>query len=231
MFSKLIEKIYNFFDSFHSARLSTFYSKKNFDFVIDVGSHKGEFITKIIKTDTPAILFEPQINLHKELIKNTAVKDIRKIFPYALDKENISRKFYVNKLSSTSSVNAPDTSSAWIKLKKILLGGNLISEIKDMETRTLDDVFYNKFDEKDSFSNILLKIDVEGFEYNVLQGAKELLISKKVRYVQLENARYQIYKNSKKDLAMFLEEFGYKKVKSFLFPLLNFSDDIYELKS
>lgn len=231
MFSKFIETIYNFFDNFHSKRLSIFYSKKNFDFVIDVGSHKGEFITKIIKTDIPAILFEPQMNLHKELIKNTAAQDIRKIYPYALDKENMSRKFYVNKLSSTSSVNAPDASSAWIRFKKFVLGGNLISEVKDMETRTLDDIFQNKFDEKDSFFNILLKIDVEGFEYNVLQGAKELLTSRKVRYIQLENARYQIYKNRKKDLALFLNEFGYKKVKSFLFPLLNFSDDIYELES
>ena len=67
--SFLVENIYNFFDLFHTWRLRKFYSEKDFDLVIDVGSHKGEFINRVINKYIPIYSFEPQRQVRKSLKK------------------------------------------------------------------------------------------------------------------------------------------------------------------
>ena len=77
-------------------------------------------------------------------------------------------------------------------------------------------------------SKILLKIDVEGNEINVLEGAKKILINRNITYVQVENAKNKIYEsNNQEKVHEFLIKLGYIKIKSYLYPTLSFSDDIY----
>ena len=82
--SYIVENIYNFFDSFHSRRLRKFYSKRNFDLVIDVGSHKGEFIYKVINKRIPIYSFEPQSKVRDYLKKNTLNNNVIKYYEYAI---------------------------------------------------------------------------------------------------------------------------------------------------
>ena len=91
--------------------------------------------------------------------------------------------------------------------------------------RTLDEIFINK-----KIFDIFLKIDVEGFELNVLKGAKKTL-SKKVKFILIERHFFQLYKdNSTEKVHLFLEKNNFKLIKRFTFPLLHFEDNLYEKK-
>ena len=87
-----------------------------------------------------------------------------------------------------------------------------------------------KFLLKKKIYNIFLKIDVEGFELNVLKGAKKTL-SKKVKYILIERHFFQLYKNnSTEKVHLFLKRNNFKFLKKFTFPLLYFQDNLYEKK-
>jgi hypothetical protein len=60
------------------------------------------------------------------------------------------------------------------------------------------------------YSKIFLKIDTQGYEWNVLQGAKEFL--KDVAVVQLEMSFVSLYKDQKlfNDIFTFLYHFGFE---------------------
>jgi len=69
--SKLIEFIINILDKYHQKKIQVFFINKNIHIVIDVGAHKGEFIS-YIKNIKPKIIyaFEPQKEIFKLLNKN-----------------------------------------------------------------------------------------------------------------------------------------------------------------
>jgi len=131
--------------------------------------------------------------------------------------------FYENKLTSTStfskSINTP-----FSKIKNLILNSkNLYIDKYPINVRTLDEIFINK-----KIDNIFLKIDVEGFELNVLKGAKKLL-SKKVKFILIEKHFFQLYKgNSTKKVHIFLKKNNFKLIKMFTFPLLYFQDNLYK---
>ncbi len=72
-----------------------------------------------------------------------------------------------------------------------------------------------------------IKIDVQGFEYEVLQGFGGLL--QNVLSIELETHVYQIYKNQKlmHDLIAFLADFGF--VLRAINPVPSFDGDVVEL--
>ena len=65
------EKIFNIFDFFHQSRISNYLKKLNTEYFIDVGAHKGEFLSYILNLKYKKIYcFEPQKNVFKILKKN-----------------------------------------------------------------------------------------------------------------------------------------------------------------
>ena len=74
---------------------------------------------------------------------------------------------------------------------------------------------------------MFLKIDVEGFELNVLKGAKKL-ISKQVKLILVEKHFFQLYKDyTPYEVDIFLKKNNFRLLKKFTFPLLYFQDNIY----
>jgi len=126
---------------------------------IDVGCHKGGILKSILKLSPKGkhFAFEPIPILYNQLkLKYT---NRASIFPYALsDKSGESSFQYVK--------NAPAYSG--IKKRKYDIASPAIEEIK-VELRTLDEIIPG--DTKIDF----IKIDVEGGEFGVLKGAKDLL--------------------------------------------------------
>ena len=224
--SKIIEKIYNLLDIYHSFRIYSFYKNKKIDCVIDVGSHKGEFITKVIRNKKiPIYSFEPQIRVIGELKKNTKRFNIKKYYNFAVSDFNGTVELQLNEMSSTTSLLKSNQSSLWIKFKRIILGNKLYIGIQKTKVIQLNEIFRDRLKK---YKCMLLKIDVEGNEINVLKGAKKILINRNVTFVQVENARNNIYEsNNQGSVHKFLINNGYTKVKSFLYPTLSFSDDIY----
>jgi len=159
---------------------------------------------------------------HKKNFQNK--KNIQ-IFNLGLAHKNSKIIFYENKLTSTSTFSR-SKNTTFSKIKNLILNSNNSYIDKyPINVRTLDKIFINK-----KIFNIFLKIDVEGFELNVLKGAKKTL-SKKVKFILIERQFFQLYKvNSTEKVHLFLKKNNFKLIKRFTFPLLHFQDNLYEKK-
>lgn len=234
MTSGFVEALYNWFDRFHSKKIKRFYTKgeqeNTPDFLFDVGGHKGEFVSLTMTKNIPIVMFEPQTGFHGTIRENLVGFNLLDIHNYALSNQEGRATFFINELSSTSSLSQPNDESFFVKFKTMILGGKLIGEKKEVDIKKLDNVIESEKYFDLGFENALLKIDVEGHEYNVLEGAKNLLNSGRIKFVQIESASFKVYKDADSDPKLFLEEMGFELKKSFLFPLLNFSDLIFVKK-
>jgi FkbM family methyltransferase len=91
----------------------------------------------------------------------------------ALSNNNKIRNLKINKISSTSTFSEIDDLSLWYKIKSFIIGGSPKSSFiyeEKVNVMKLDDFCNNH-----KISNIdLLKIDTEGHEKEVLEGALNL---------------------------------------------------------
>jgi len=132
--------------------------RKNYN-CIDIGCHKGEILDMILRYSPEGkhYAFEPIPYLFEELAnkyKNTA-----QIFPYALSDNNGHSTFQLVK-------NAPAYSG--IKRRQYDIPNPEIEEIQ-VELKTLDEIV--PLNEQIHF----IKIDVEGGEFGVIKGGKNVL--------------------------------------------------------
>ena len=220
------EKIINIFDWYHQKRIINYLKKLNLKYFIDVGAHKGEFLSYILSLNYKKIYcFEPQKKIFKILYKNFKNKKNIQFFNLGLAHKNSKIIFYENKLSSTSSFSV-GKNTPFSKIKNLIINSkNFYVDKYPINVKTLDEIFINK-----KIFNIFLKIDVEGFELNVLKGAKKT-ISKKVKFILIERHFFQLYKdNSPEKVHLFLKKNNFKLIKRFTFPLFYFQDNLYEKK-
>ena len=92
----------------------------------------------------------------------------------------------------------------------------------EIQTNTVDKIFENI-----NLQKSLLKIDVEGFEINVIKGSQLKL--KEIPFVLLENQFGNHYKNSNfKDITKLLTKQNFKICKKFLFPTLHYQDVLFK---
>ena len=134
------------------------YLKKNYN-CIDVGCHKGEILDLMLRYSPNGqhYGFEPIPYLFEEL--EYKYKNSAKIFPFALSNSNGKTTFQLVK-------NAPAYSG--IIKRRYDIPNPEIEEIQ-VELKSIDEIIplNQKID--------LIKIDVEGGEFGVLKGGKNLL--------------------------------------------------------
>ncbi len=138
--------------------------------IFDIGANVGDWSSYVIKEykNIPyqLYLFEPSIKTFDQLAQNIAVSDTRFLFPLGFgDKEEKLSIYYDSEKEGSASI-----------LKK----DGLYSEKIDITTI---DIFcrQHKIQTID-----FLKMDVQGYEYNILLGAKEMLTKNKIKYIQFE---------------------------------------------
>ena len=220
-----IEKIFNPLSTFHHKRISNYLSELDIEKIIDIGAHKGEFLENMLKIEkvNSFYAFEPQKNIFNELNEKFSKNEKITLFNFAMDKEITNKKLKINKLSMTSSLAEINEKSLYIKVKNFLTSSRSNFEDEyEIQTNTVDKIFENI-----SLQKSLLKIDVEGFEMNVIEGSKIKL--EEIPFVLLENQFGNHYKNNNfKDIIELLSKRNFKICKKFIFPTLHYQDVLFK---
>lgn len=212
-------------DIYHQKRIIHFCKNLNIQKLVDVGAHKGEFLSYFLKIKNlkEIYAFEPQVKVFQTLNKKYGSHEKIKLFQLALDNEIKSRFIYINKISSTSTLSTFNKKSFYLKFKNFLSGSrkNYIDKYK-VKTNTIDNFFENI-----NLENTLLKIDVEGFEMNVLQGSINKL--DEISYILIEKQFGNHYENTDKEkINSFLIKNKFKIMKKFTSPTFHIQDILYK---
>ena len=217
-YSKLIISILNFFDYFQKIQIIKLFKKKFQRPVVifDVGAHYGETIKFFLnKLNIKKIYsFEASPVNFKVLEKNISKykTNIVEIFNSGLG-EKISTDFINQTLeSSSSTMNQLNLESKYFKKKlKILNLEHNDNFFQKFEVKILTLDYFIK---KNNINYIdLLKIDTEGYEFNIIKGLSEY--SHKVHLIYFEH-HYDdmIIKNYKfADIHNLLKKKNFKMIK------------------
>ena len=192
---KLIQNIINYF-GYNIIKSKNFYKiqrtldaairhqiKNENPIIFDVGAHEGESIQRFKKIfKSPQIhSFEPQVKPF-EILKKLKNDNII-VNNYALGEIEQIKELNINSNGATSSFLSLDKSSRHIKNIKTV-------EKQKKIIKTLDNyVLEKKINHID-----LLKIDVQGYEPEVLQGSLQTL-SKKIYLIEVEICFVEYYTN------------------------------------
>lgn len=191
-------------DSQHGLQLSL--SNVKSPVIFDVGAHHGETATVFSKLFPNAKLycFEPFPQSYDKLRFNSAAYQHARLVPMGFSNANGIQAFYVNESDATNSLLALEDSACmtWSldKLKQV----NAI----ECNFQTIDSYMATE-----QIARIdLLKLDVQGAEMLVLEGATESLREGKISHIYLEIITAKTY-TSQKSMAEYmsmLDLFGYR---------------------
>tara|TARA_Y100000294_G_scaffold145624_1_gene140887 strand:+ start:88 stop:735 length:648 start_codon:yes stop_codon:yes gene_type:complete len=211
-----LELLFNLFDRIHLARIIKFIKKFEIQYFIDVGAHKGEFLTYLLKLKNIKKIYSI---LYQNFKNNKKIK----FFNIGLGNSNIKKNIYINKLSSTSTFKK-NKKTFYLYFKKFLLGtSNNYEDKYEVKINKLDKVLKNK-----NLKDCLLKIDVEGYELNVLNGSINT-IKNQVKFILIEKQFFNQYQGvSHKKVEMLLKKHNFKLIKKFTYPLFHFQDNLYK---
>ena len=144
------------------------HSKNDSNCIFDVGANKGQFVMQVLKvlpTDFFIHSFEPSIIAYNSL-KSNVVSQRVKLHNFGLsDKKQTIKLFNSGELvGSVYPISGDDQSYEEVQLKTL-------DEFCD--ANNIKSIYY-------------LKIDVEGAEIDVLNGAKRLINSHAIQFIQFE---------------------------------------------
>ena len=142
------------------------------NYVIEVGGHIGYMsliLADLIKDNGYLTVFEPGINNLPYIKKNTSSNPLIEIIEKGAGNENMTTSFFIEDLTGQNNSFLKDYSVFDENNKNAL--NNATKRKVEVEMVKLDDFV---FIEKNKVPNFI-KIDVEGFEYQVLQGSKKII--------------------------------------------------------
>ncbi len=181
--------------------------------IFDVGANTGQTINRFKKLENSSIIhsFEPVKKDFQILIKK--FKDDKSVHlnNFALGEKNYKKKFFSNNLTGSSSFSRLTPQTKWVKQRSSqhkMDPNKVFNESFDCQIMTLDD-----YCEKNHVEKIdILKIDTQGYESEVLQGAKKLIENKKIGYIELEIIFNNIYEKKLNffEVEKYLLPFGYE---------------------
>lgn len=159
-------------------------STKKIKTLIDVGSNKGQFMLLLERffPDINIYSFEPikeELHIQKKLF---SFRKKINFYNFAIGNKNCKKKFYITKRKDSSS---------FYKFNKLNSSNQdyKIIEKREVQIFKLDTILHNK----DLKKPVILKLDVQGYEMEVLKGSLKIL--KRINYLLIEVSKNEIYRN------------------------------------
>lgn len=196
--------------------------------ILDIGTNRGQSIDFFLKNfDVKTIIgFEPNQKLFNLLIKKYKFNSKIKILNYGVSSSNKKNKFYENILDETSTFEKSNLNSKYAVKKAQILGTtteNLTINKYNVECITL-----SKFLTNSSFNYIdILKVDVEGHEYEALKGLFSSQTPVNIHYIQLESHNDDLYLNKNNEINEILLSNNFQLCKSIKHIFGDFKELIY----
>ena len=175
----------NFIESGEKFFLKKYLSNKPNSLCIDVGASEGTYTHLLLKeTKSKVISFEPFPFSYKKMVKNLSYfSDRCKFVNKGVGAKCETKKIYYNEENSDHASFAPEIKKVdYVKNNKSL----------DVVITSLDD--FCKLN--NIFEIDLIKIDTEGFEKEVFDGAKETFSKLKPKFIQVEYNWHHLFRNT-----------------------------------
>ena len=186
--------------------------------IFDVGMHKGESLIRFNNVFKKKRLifhsFEPLKN-NIDITKKKFSRFKHKIVynQIGLGEKNSSKIFFENIKSNTSSFIKVNSNSKWVKVRSKenrVTVNNFIKKKHFLEIKSLDSYLIGLNIKKIN----ILKIDTQGYEYEVLKGSIKSLKNKLFEFIELEIIFSDTYENKTclGEIELFLKKFDYEIV-------------------
>jgi FkbM family methyltransferase len=171
--------------------------------VIDVGANTGQFSQKILSflPDVMIYSFEPIKSCYEELSRNLFFNGNVKLFNFALGDTDGEQTIYLNDFTPSSSLLEMDD----LHKKAFAYTEKCTPEV--IQVRRLDAMISEMVLQRP----ILLKIDVQGYEREVIRGGLETI--KQVDVMIVETSFSELYKNQ----PLFHEIYGLLRAQGFVY--------------
>lgn len=211
----IVKLILFFFDYFTEKKINKVLLKilnNRIVTIVDVGSHKGEYILKCLnKFNVKKIYgFEANPIIYNNLVKNFKNNNRVVLNNFGLGDKNFKINFFRNIESSSSSFNQLNENSKYYKKKYFFLNffkSKVIKKIKVNVIKLKDFILKNKIKDID-----LLKIDTEGYEFRVLKGTGSKINIIKLIHLEHHFDDMIVKKYTLSDIHNYLKKMGFKKI-------------------
>ena len=217
IYVKFIRIILNYFDYFHQKKILNFFKQKfsNQITVVDVGAHYGETIKILKKNFNIKKIYSFEASpINFNVLEKNFPNNLLDVEIYNLALGAHSSESYINQTieSSSSTINSINKNSKYLDRKlKVLKIKNEDLVIKKIPIKIIS---LDEFIETKKIQNIdILKIDTEGYEFNVLKGIKKNYQIIKMIYFE-HHYDDMILKNYKfSEINKLLNDYGFSMVK------------------
>ena len=180
--------------------------------IFDVGANKGQSIEKFKNYYKDCILhsFEPNINLKSDLEKIISNHKNVKLNFFGLGDKVEKKEFFKYKMHRFNSFNKIDTEKIWLNERAKTINSSAADLFLNNELAPIDTI--DNYCNKNKIDKIdILKIDTQGYEKNVIEGAIEMIKNNKVDLIELELIFTEVYNETNiYDIEKFLIPNNYK---------------------
>lgn len=179
------------------------FAKTNPKLCIDIGANKGHYSQMLLlKTNADILAFEPLPKAFDILLK------LKGDFPNRFEAVNIGIGQRDELLELFYGAEDSELASFSEEVKQVKYVGDHNINMMTVQVISLDSYYKKNLKGKiDSLD--LLKIDTEGFEFEVLMGAQQTILELRPKYIQIEYNWHQLFRGrSLKNLSELLDGYS-----------------------